>query len=132
MHSYVSADLAKYLQLPIIGEEYCQLQTFGSSVSKTVLTNTVQLQLKKGDFQFNTNMFTSEYICQPVPNVHLSKEAVNELSCINLADPFILSESELPVSMLIGCDFYWQFILPEMFQTNAGPIAVQSKLGYLF
>ena len=131
MHSYVSADLAKFLQLPIIGEEYCQIQTFGSSVSKTVLTNTVQLQLKKGDFQFHTNMYTSDYICQPVPNVHLSKDAVNELSSINLADPFILSESELPVSMLIGCDIYWQFILPEMFQTNAGPMAVQSKLGYL-
>ena len=131
MHSYVSNELAEFLQLPIIDKQYCEIQTFGNAVSKTVLTNTVQLQLKKGNFVFSTDMYTSDYICQPVPNVNLNNEAINELRDIQLADPFLLSESELPVSMLIGCDKYWDFILPDMFKTKSGPMAVQSKLGYL-
>ena len=131
MHSYISEELARFLNLPVVGEECFEIQTFGNSVSKSVKSNTVKLQISKGHFNFETEMHTSQYICNPLPNVRLSSDAINELSQLELADHLLLSDPNLNVAILIGSDLYWSFITPHVFKTNAGPMAVSSKLGIL-
>ena len=131
MHSYISAELATFLNLPVVGKESFNIQTFGNSVPKTVVTNTVKLQIVKGNFSFETEMYCSEFICQPIPNVKLNTNAVEELKNFDLADPYILTDSELPVALLIGSDLYWNFILPELSKTQFGPMLLASKLGVL-
>ena len=132
MHSYLSEELAEFLKLPIVCHDTIEVQTFGNSIPKRVDTNIVKLLICKGNFTFSTTMFTSKFITQPIPNVKLNDEALRDLGSLPLADPYILHETELPVSVLIGCDLYWDFIEPEMFvKTSSGPTAVLSKLGYL-
>ena len=131
MHSYISAELAQFLELPIVGEERFEIQTFGSSDSKNMDTKIVNFQLERGNFKFKTNMYCAPYICQPLQNVPLSGPAFQELSALNLADPGVLYEKQLDVSMLVGCDLYWNFVDGDRFQTLCGPKAVWSSLGYL-
>ena len=131
MHSYISEELAKFLNLPVVARECFEIETFGNTVSKSVNSNTVKLQINKKNFKFQTEMYTAPYICNALPNARLSPEAMNELSKFELADNLLLSEPNLAVAILIGSDHYWDFIIPHIFKTFAGPMAVSSQLGIL-
>ena len=58
MHSYISEELAKFLNLPVVARECFEIETFGNTVSKSVNSNTVKLQINKKNFKFQTEMYT--------------------------------------------------------------------------
>ena len=66
----------------------------------------------------------------PVRNsIRTHLEQFPYLEGLTLAHP-ITSDENFHVSVLIGADYYWQFIQDHVVRGN-GPTAVQSRLGYL-
>ena len=57
-----------------------------------------------------------------MPNLHY-------LAGLKLAHP-VTSDTHFEISLLIGADYYWQFVQDEIVR-GEGPVAVKSKLGYL-
>lgn len=69
-------------------------------------------------------------LATPIRNsvcTHLNK--LSYLRGLPLAHP-VTSDENFHISILIGADFYWQFVQDCVVRGN-GPIAVESKLGYL-
>ncbi|XP_074657161.1 uncharacterized protein LOC141910324 [Tubulanus polymorphus] len=62
--------------------------------------------------------------------VPASTVEIPEYKGLTLAHSIDHSES-FEVELLIGADFYYQFICDEIIRTKSGPIALKSKLGYL-
>ena len=52
------------------------------------------------------------------------------LSSLNFADTH-LSNTPLNVDMLIGSDFYWQLTTGEVIRRQTGPVAINTKLGWV-
>lgn len=89
----------------------------------------MKLQVRKSGCEdaINISALTFPVICSPLP----SKVSVNypHLDGLELADePF---DAEGSIDILIGCDYYWDFVTGETRQGDEGPIAVNSKLGWL-
>ncbi|XP_074653606.1 uncharacterized protein LOC141907762 [Tubulanus polymorphus] len=62
--------------------------------------------------------------------VPASTVEIPEFKGLTLAHSIDHSEN-FEVELLIGADFYYQFICDEIIRTKSGPIALKSKLGYL-
>ena len=52
------------------------------------------------------------------------------LSCLDLAD--VCMDETIQVDLLIGSDFYWEFVTGETIRGHSGPIAINTTLGWLF
>ena len=89
----------------------------------------MKLQVRKSGCEdaINISTLTFPVICSPLP----SKVSVNypHLDGLELADePF---DAEGSIDILIGCDYYWDFVMGETRRGDEGPIAVNNKLGWL-
>ena len=70
------------------------------------------------------------FIATPLQNyANLDLSQLPYLQGPELAHPFSL-ESDFPVSMLVGVDYYWNIVGDQVIR-GTGPTAVESKLGYL-
>jgi hypothetical protein len=71
-------------------------------------------------------------ICAPLQNQRI-EVAVREfphLEGLELADS-VHDKSELEVDLLVGSDFYWQFMTGRVQKGEAGPTAIESHLGWI-
>ena len=64
-------------------------------------------------------------ICSPLPGKVNVKE-YSHLHGLQLADSSIENQ---PIDVLIGSDYYWEFIEGETIRGHAGPTAINSKFG---
>ena len=127
--SYLTENLRAKLHLKSLQTERLNLNTFGESKYKKQNCDVVNLQIRKSgcDNAINISALTFPVICSPLP----VKISVNypHLDGLELADePF---DSEGSIDMLIGSDYYWDFVTGETRRGDEGPIAVNSKLGWL-
>lgn len=53
----------------------------------------------------------------------------SHLTPLDLAD--VSEEETLEVDMLIGSDFYWEFVTGEIIRGPSGPVAVKTTLGWV-
>ena len=89
----------------------------------------MKLQVRRSGCEdaIKISALTFPVICSPLPG----KVSVNypHLDGLELADePF---DAEGSIDILIGCDYYWHFVTGETRRGDEGPIAVNSKLGWL-
>ena len=70
-----------------------------------------------------TNIFVIIY--------HLYKSQIAELRQFKLADPQILFNKSLSIDVIIGCDYYADFMTTNVVKTNFGPNVIRSKIGDL-
>ena len=71
-------------------------------------------------------------ICHPIEEqrIDLAQEKYSHLQKLNLADS---NPNNLPIDIdvLIGTDYYWDFIRNRMVRGDGGPVAISSSLGYI-
>ncbi len=77
------------------------------------------------------NLFVVPHICNPSTTqpIDICAKMYSHLRQLDLADA---SQDEiLEVDMLIGSDLYWEFVIGETVQGEGGPVAVNTKLGWV-
>ena len=89
----------------------------------------VNLHLRKSEYDdpITTSALTFPVICSPLPAKVSTSYA--HLDGLELADEPCSSGSS--IDLLIGSDYYWNFVTGETKRSEEGPIAVNSKLGWL-
>ena len=72
------------------------------------------------------------HICEPLSTqpVDLCSKIFPHLAPLTLADTH-QSDTPLNVDMLIGSDFYWQLTTGEVIRGQTGPVAINTKLGWV-
>ena len=91
----------------------------------------LSVRTKSGGRQ-ELDLFVVPHICDPLTTqtVGTCSRMYNHLAQLDLAD---ISQNEtLEVDMLIGSDFYWQFVTGETIRGQSGPVAVGTTLGWSF
>jgi len=53
----------------------------------------------------------------------------DRLSQLDLADVYL--DETLEVDLLIGSDFYWEFVTGETIRGEIGPVAINTTLGWV-
>ncbi|GFU30038.1 integrase catalytic domain-containing protein [Nephila pilipes] len=105
---FVSSDLVNSLKLPIISTRSLELQAFESPSSFTQTRKQVQFQFSSIWDKSKVNIIAFEslnkYASHPPPPTDVSRFAKNKR--LKFADPDD-SQSNLPIEILIGADFYW-------------------------
>ena len=89
----------------------------------------VKLQLRKSEHNdpITIAALTFPVICSPLPAKVCTSYA--HLDGLELADEPCSSGGS--IDLLIGSDYYWNFVTGETKRGEEGPIAVNSKLGWL-
>ena len=128
--SYVTDNLKKKLHLKAENVEMINLNTFGSDNGERRKCESVKLNVEIGIGcqPISLNALSFPKICSPL----LSRVDVGNyahLRGLNIADSV---DGELKqIDMLIGADFYHDFVLGEVIKGSSGPVAIRSKLGWL-
>ena len=129
--SFITQELADQLQLKPAGYENISVASFGAQVSTTRRLAIASIHihtLNKG--QIPVTVLVVPKLAAPIRNsvrTHLNK--LSYLRGLPLAHP-VTSDENFQISILIGADFYWQFVQDRVVRGD-GPVAVESKLGYL-
>jgi len=128
--SYVTENLKRQLRLKPVKIERLHLNTFGTRNYKTQECNVVKLFLQgheQGE-AISISALTSPVICSPLPSaVHVDK--YSHLRGLQLADNYNATSGEIDV--LIGSNYYWNVVSGDTVRGDHGPVAVNSKLGWL-
>ena len=62
--------------------------------------------------------------------INFCKQTYKHLANLNFADNNAESEA-LEIEVLIGGDYYWDFVCVEIVRDESGPVALLTKLGYV-
>ena len=134
--TYITESLAKRLNLKRGDESEINLVTFGSEKPQTRKTaeTTIGILLKGGSIMnINASVVPSTtgsilrrpVQCKSIQNwEHLWNEE-------NLADSFPTEKEETTIELLIGNDYYLDFILPQRVEVQPGLYMLASKLGWM-
>ena len=125
----------KHLKLETIRTENVVINTFGTShESKLETLDVVQLKIKN---RYETRFIFIEALCYPVicrtlknQEITFARSKFGNFFELELAD-FNENSSELPIGILVGVDYYHQFLTGKVIKNEAGPIASSSTLGWV-
>ena len=72
------------------------------------------------------------FICKPIcgQRLELAQATFEHLVTLNLADSS-KGDTELKIDMLLGADFYWDFVTNDIIRGKEGPVAVRTSLGWV-
>ena len=134
--SYISNRLRNRLRLPTVKTEKLLIKTFGDDSEQLRECDTVQLAVKglNDDLMLYINAHTVPLICCPIQNqaIQFAVESYDHLSHIELADSMKFSDNlRMDVDLLIGSDFYWNFLTGEISTGGVGPVAMKTKVGWV-
>ncbi len=126
--SYISNRIRNVLELPAIGMENLLIKTFGSEQELPKSCDVVKISLSKsgGGIHLYVDAFSVETICSPISKqkICVAKASYDHLTSFELADGCD-GKVDMPIDILIGSDYYWQFITGETRRgRNGGPVAV--------
>jgi len=131
-HSYITPEARELLNLQTISNEKLNLKVFGGSEAKKDFDK-VKFAVKSANGSENiyVEAFVSD-ICKPLAGqtIELAVENYEHLRNLKLADSNP-TNSGLKIDVLVGSDFYWDFLTNEVKRGEEGPVAVNSKLGYV-
>ena len=128
--SYVTERLQHQLGLKHTKFEKLHLNTFGSNCYKTQTCAVVRFYIRglQNGKPVAISALTSPTICSPLPT------AIRVNRYAHLCDLQLADESGTPrneIDILIGSNFYWSVVTGEVVKADEGPVAVNSKLGWL-
>ena len=135
--SYVTEELKRALNLPVIAKEKLMIKAFGDSSPKVRECEIVQIGIKCVDgVEVIMTAYVVPVICTPISNQVISGalERHPYLRGLELAD--FSSEDELnadkSVQILIGADFYWRLVDGEIYREDSSPlVAMKTRLGWV-
>ena len=126
--SYVSSSVTSRLKLKPVSSENLHINTFGVTNYRKQKCNVVKLCLQTRSHE-ELELYALNYpvICSPLPS-KISVVDYVHLEGLDFADNFDSSES---IDVLIGSDYYWDFVTGDFIKGDHGPTAVYSKFGWL-
>lgn len=130
--SYLTQRVKDILALPVDSKKYLSIAAFGSRKGRPRRCEIVHLAVrtKHGGSQV-LEVFVVPHICNPVT----SKAAVScvkmyrHLSQLDLAD--VTPDKAMEVDLLIGSDFYWEFVTGKTIRGSERPVAIKTILGWV-
>ena len=126
--SYVTDNLKSKLGLKSTKKEMLHLNTFGEKTFRKQKCDVLTLFLEDANEETSRVCVLSfPTICSPLPS-RVDANNYPHLHGLKLAD---YSDSEDSIDVLIGSDYYWDFVTSETIRGDFGPTAVRSKLGWL-
>ena len=129
--SFVTQQLANHLQLQPTHHETVSVSSFGAQVTSpnSLDVATLFVHTLKGS-RIPISVLIVPKLAAPIRNsVRACLKDIPYLKDLLLAHP-VTSDENFEISVLIGADFYWQFV-QDCIVRGEGPTAVQSHLGYL-
>ena len=129
--SFVTQQLANHLHLQPTHRETVSVSSFGAQVSSpnSLEVTTLFVRTLSGN-HIPISVLIVPKLAAPIRNsVRTCLKDLPYLKNLPLAHP-VMSDENLYISVLIGADFYWQFVQDHIVR-GKGPTAVQSHLGYL-
>ena len=134
--SYISASCVKRLGLRAVGKESVSVAVFGQAKSNIPqLRNKFKLHLLNSDSKTEEMIVTeSPMICAPVQRVKLPEGVLDRLEQENLslaAGSLVDSDSHLDIDILVGLDYFWQFVKPNVCPITEYLSAQESKFGWI-
>ena len=109
------------------------INTFGSDKGSKQSCDVVAVSLSlRGGGVLKLYFLSVPQICEPLSNQPLSyvSEHHRHLSELDLAD-YCCTTEPLDVDMLIGLDHYWKLVTGKVIHEGDGPIAMQTRLGWV-
>ena len=130
--TYVSERLRDRLQLPAVGSERMQIKTFGSLECSDRSYDVIQLKIRAKEELLTVTALVVPLICSPLMSqpINSSSESYEHLADLELADSAD-TQDLLEVDVLIGSDWYWSLITGKVIRGRTGPIAIDSKVGWI-
>ena len=132
--SYVTCRLSETLQLQKIRSENLLVKTFGSSSKQFRVCDVVQVCLKglTDNLSMYVTCYTVPTICAPLDHqpVEFAATGYPDLNGLHLADSSSRDEGVV-IEMLIGADFFWHIAAGQVLRGEHGPVAMETKLGYV-
>ena len=126
--SYVTDNLKSRLGLKSTIKEMLHLNTFGEKTFRKQKWDVLTLFLEDANEETSRVCVLSfPTICSPLPS-RVDANNYPHLHGLKLAD---YSDSEDSIDVLIGADYYWDFVTSEIVRGDFGPTAVNSKFGWL-
>ena len=129
--SFISIDMVKELGISPTSTTDISLASFGSasSLHQKLGVTTVEIETVTGEL-IPISALIVPTIAAPIQNaVPISVSIMPHLRGLKLAHP-VTSNKTFTISLLIGTDYYWKFVQDTIIRGD-GPIAQESKLGYL-
>ena len=130
--SYLSERARDLLGLQTIEEQSLSIATFGSTKGHAKVCPVVNVGMYlKGYPSIFLSLYVVSTICEPLVEQPITACASQypHLRGLQLADSNV--DSNLPVDLLIGSDYYWQLVTGSVCRGEKGPIALHTKLGWV-
>ena len=126
--SYVSSSVTSCLNLKPVNSENLHINTFGDTSYRKQKCNVVKLCLQtRNNEKLDLYAVNFPVICSPLPSRVNVADYVH-LEGLELEDNFDYTES---IDVLIGSDYYWDFVSEDSIKGDQGPTAVNSKFRWL-
>lgn len=130
--SFVTTAVVKQLGLPSVGEQTVSLAGFLDKTRKVVTYQMTELDVIGTDgFSIPVVANVVPQISCPVQIVPIDFEAQPYLRNVELAEPEIGQSKQVSVDVLIGSDYYYDFIGSDQIRCSNGLVLVSSKLGFV-
>ena len=131
--SYASQRVKDALALKRSRKQTMSVMTFSSSDQVARTSDVVRLGLvtKDGRRQ-ELELFVVPFICQPLTTqpIDLCAAKYKHLASLDLADTSS-ARASMDVDLLIGSDCYWNFVTGEIRRGDAGPVAINTRFGWV-
>ena len=126
--SYVSEAMKKKLSLPSEHSEIMNINTFGTDKHEKKICKLVTVRVDVAGQIVSVKALAYHTICSPI-SARVTVSEYPHLRGLHFADS--VEESEKHIDLLIGADHYYEFITGEIIKGHSGPVAVNSRLGWL-
>ena len=129
--TFIRKDVCDELGIGLSANEVLNVNTFGSSEVTSHSSGRVRFKIKNLDKSEEILLSANvvETICSPQPSYRVSH--FSQFAGLDLADEYDPRDKELPVSILVGADFYYDIVTDSVLRGDTGPVAISSKLGWL-
>jgi len=132
--TYITENVRKRLQLKSHRKENVVLNTFGQVSSTMKSLDVVQIRVRHKNSSSSTfiEALVVPSICTPLSGQDLAFASVElpHLTDLQFADCNDFSQ-KVTVDILVGLDFYHQFISGKIITGEVGPVALESVLGWV-
>ena len=128
-NTYLCNRVAEQLEIQSSDEHTISVNSFMDS-NRVLKTKKVDFLLSSltGETVTPVSALLTPSICSPISSVNVA--SFPHLQNLQLADPFDRNISPT-IDMLVGCDFFWNFVTGQIIHGEIGPSAISSKFGWL-
>eukprot|EP00117_Sycon_ciliatum_P014471 scpid37562/ scgid14717/ len=130
--TYITESIRKSLDMPTIGTDVTAMANFGASQRTTQSLPQVEfhVQLLDGSAQ-SVQASVVPQICCPILKTPLDTQTHPSLERLPLAEPLTLTREHVEIDILVGTDFYYDFVLTDRTHFPDGLILLDTKLGFI-